>query len=705
MRPSQPPRMSVDMGGQYNPSRDSQPSMAKFGKSKTCREKVDSSVGRFFYANDIPFNVANSSQYHEAFSAVANFGQSYRVPSAYKLSNPILISEKQRIQKDVVSVQRHYWREYGCTLMYDGWKSKNNRTIVNFLVYSGSGITFLKSVDIEHNRLTTKYLITLFKPVIDDVGPRNIVQLVTDQGSQFKAAGKRLASEYGTFFWVPCAAHILDLILQDMEKFPFVKDRIGEARQIRKFIYNHGWVLARFRQHSAGRNLLRPGLTRFSTNFIAIKSIIDQSNAIESLFLDKEFLKSDEAKTKQARQVKNIISNEMFWTTCQNACIMVGPLLKMIRFLDSDKPTMGYLFHALATCEETIQMGLGSNRNASIMDLIKKRWKSQLSSPLHAALYFLNPYYIFNPSTNLINNEISEPQICRTGVISKMVSGPQEQAQCMLEVGGMRMMEGQFASPSTRIAAQHGDPVSWWLSYGAEYPSLQKIAVKILSQTNTSSGSERNWSVFERIHTKLRNRLLSSRLNDLVYVQYNLKLEQQRIKGKARRHNIDVHDVHSLLRDDNMLDWIAGEDETPVLHQEEQWLNMMEEEAVNNPEHVSLPYNWHDPEVQIAYERLPVSDFVYDFGNISFGDNAQCYENVNPTYDSRYASDRSDHGVQHMNEGYNSNIDNNNEVGNNNDDTEGGYDNDNDGYYDDDTYANEDSKYPDNDDYYVEMNR
>lgn len=222
-------------------------------------------------------------------------------------------------------------------------------------------------------------------------------------------------------------------MLEDMEKFPFVKDVIGEARQISKFIYNNGWVLARFRQHSAGRNLLRPGLTRFSTNFIAIKSIIDQRNAIESLFLDKEFLKSDEEKTKQARQVKNIISNEMFWTTCQNACIMVGPLLKMIRFLDSDKPTMGYLFHALATCVETIQMGLVSNQNASIVGVIKKRWKSQLSSPLHAASYFLNPYYIFNPATNLINNEISEPQICLTGVISKMVSVPQEQAQCMLE--------------------------------------------------------------------------------------------------------------------------------------------------------------------------------------------------------------------------------------------------------------------------------
>ncbi|XP_026383706.1 uncharacterized protein LOC113279196 [Papaver somniferum] len=351
----------------------------------------------------------------------------------------------------------------------------------------------------------------------DDVGPRNIVQLVTDQGSQFKVAGKRLASEYDTFFWFPCAAHVLDLMLEDMEKFPFVKDVIGEARQISKFIYNHGWVLARFRQHSAGRNLLCPCLTRFSTNFIAIKSIIDQRNAIESLFLEKVFLKSEEAKTKQARQVKNIISNEMFWTTCQNACIMVGPLLKMIRFLDSDKPTMGYLFHALATCVKTIQMDLGSNRNASIVGVIKKRWKSQLSSPLHDASYFLNPYYIFNPATNLINNEISEPQICLTEVISKME-------------GRMQMMRGQFASPLAHIAAQHGDP-------------------------------------------------------------YNLKLEQQRIKGKARRHNIDVHDVHSLLRDDNMLDWIAGEDETSVLPQEEQWLNMLEEKSVNNSEHVPLPYN------------------------------------------------------------------------------------------------------------------
>ncbi|CAN1764159.1 hypothetical protein LINPERHAP1_LOCUS9156 [Linum perenne] len=38
-------------------------------------------------------------------------------------------------------------------------------------------------------------------------------------------------------------------------------------------------------------------------------------------------------------------------------------------------------------------------------------------------------------------------------------------------------------------------------------PILQKIAIRLLSKTASSSGCERNWSVFERIHTKRRNRL------------------------------------------------------------------------------------------------------------------------------------------------------------------------------------------------------
>ncbi|XLT76990.1 hypothetical protein HN873_033264 [Arachis hypogaea] len=42
----------------------------------------------------------------------------------------------------------------------------------------------------------------------------------------------------------------------------------------------------------------------------------------------------------------------------------------------------------------------------------------------------------------------------------------------------------------------------------------------------TCKSCERNWSIFEHIHSKKRNRLDHQKLNDLVYVYYNLRVQQ-----------------------------------------------------------------------------------------------------------------------------------------------------------------------------------
>ena len=72
----------------------------------------------------------------------------------------------------------------------------------------------------------------------------------------------------------------------------------------------------------------------------------------------------------------------------------------------------------------------------------------------------------------------------------------------------------------------------WWEAFGGHCPELQRFAIRILSQTCSASGCERNWSVFERIHTKKRNRLDQKRLNDLVFVQYNLRLRRNQLLNK-----------------------------------------------------------------------------------------------------------------------------------------------------------------------------
>jgi hypothetical protein len=65
------------------------------------------------------------------------------------------------------------------------------------------------------------------------------------------------------------------------------------------------------------------------------------------------------------------------------------------------------------------------------------------------------------------------------------------------------------------------------MTYGTSAPNLQHLAIRVLSQTCSSSGCERNWSMFEHIHSKKINRLEHQRLNDLVYVHCNLKLKQK----------------------------------------------------------------------------------------------------------------------------------------------------------------------------------
>ncbi|XP_028799495.1 uncharacterized protein LOC114754824 [Neltuma alba] len=99
----------------------------------------------------------------------------------------------------------------------------------------------------------------------------------------------------------------------------------------------------------------------------------------------------------------------------------------------------------------------------------------------------------------------------------------------------------------------------WWRYFGGSCPNVKKLAIQLLSQTTSSSGCERNWSVFERIHSKKRNRLEHKRLNDLVFVHYNFHL-RNRVVNKNK--TFDPIDYESI---DKIEYWITEEVDSPPL--------------------------------------------------------------------------------------------------------------------------------------------
>jgi hypothetical protein len=78
-----------------------------------------------------------------------------------------------------------------------------------------------------------------------------------------------------------------------------------------------------------------------------------------------------------------------------------------------------------------------------------------------------------------------------------------------------------------RLATQQ-----WWDFYGDGHPQLQKLAMTLLSQPSSACSCERNWSPYDFIHNKRRNRLTAERARDLVFVFTNGRLVRRMLYGE-----------------------------------------------------------------------------------------------------------------------------------------------------------------------------
>jgi hypothetical protein len=104
---------------------------------------------------------------------------------------------------------------------------------------------------------------------------------------------------------------------------------------------------------------------------------------------------------------------------------------------------------------------------------------------------------------------------------------------------------------------------AWWQQHGISCLELQRIAVRILSQTCSSFGCEHNWSIFDQIYSQRHNRLAQRRLNDLIYVHYNLRLRERQLRKSSDEISLDSVLIERLLDD-----WIV-EAEKPALEDDE----------------------------------------------------------------------------------------------------------------------------------------
>ncbi|XP_062081192.1 uncharacterized protein LOC133785996 [Humulus lupulus] len=187
---------------------------------------------------------------------------------------------------------------------------------------------------------------------------------------------------------------------------------------------------------------------------------------------------------------------------------------------------MGFLYNAMDSAKEKIAHTLGGQEKdyKEIWDIIDVKWESQLHRHLHVAAYFLNPHCHYAPGIS------SHPEI---------------------KLGLFRCMDKLIPNPKDKEKADL--LLEWWIQFGDGTPELQKFAIKVLGLTCSSSGCERNWSTFNQVHTKRRNRLPTLRMNSLVYIMYNKRLNDRHLKLKSQSNEDDALLIDEMPSDDEDL--------------------------------------------------------------------------------------------------------------------------------------------------------
>eukprot|EP00253_Pinus_taeda_P026933 PITA_26933 len=258
------------------------------------------------------------------------------------------------------------------------------------------------------------------------------------------------------------------------------------------------------RKHIGGKDIITPAITRFATHFLTLQSVLSQHRNLQKMFSSDEWNQRNWSNKQEGKELKKKVYEETFWRKAAEIVKLAEPLVKVLRLVDGERLAMGFIYKAMDQAKEQIKTAYKDRvaKYGPIWAIIDERWNNQLHRPIHAAGYFLNPRYHYKAKeSGALRGEVRDGLI---DCIDRMIPLESDQLEIHRQHNGGR--------PLVAI--------------------VLNCKVRILNQTCSAIGCERNWSVFERIHTKRRNHLDQKRLNDLFYVQYNLRLKRNQLLNK-----------------------------------------------------------------------------------------------------------------------------------------------------------------------------
>ncbi|KAK9059637.1 hypothetical protein SSX86_020341 [Deinandra increscens subsp. villosa] len=505
------------------------------------QENAERSIALFFFENKLDFSVARSSSYQLMIDSIAKCGNGFNGPTPETLKTNWLEIIKSEVNIQSKEIEKE-WSTTGCTIIVETWTDNKSRALINFLISSPSSMFFHKSVDASSYFKNTKFLADLFDSVIQDFGPENIVQIILDNTLNCTSIVNHILQTYGTIFVSPCASQCLNAILKEFSKLDWVNRCILQAQMISKFIYNNSSLLDMMKKFTVGEEIIKTGITKYVSHFLSLQSILKQRSRLKHMFNSPEFTNNPSYSNKpQSMTCISILDDNDFWRAVEECVAVSDPFLKVMREVSGGKPAVGSIYELMTKAKESIRTYyiMDDIKCKTFFDIVDQKWQSHLHSPLHSAAAFLNPSIQYNPEIKFLGS-IKEDFF---RVLEKLLPTPELRRDITNQILLYTRATGMFGCNLAKEAIDAVSPGIWWEQYGDSAPTLQRVAMRILSQVCSTSPFERHWSTFQQIHADKRNKISKETLNDIAFVHYNLKLASSKRSKSTEIDPIQLQDI------------------------------------------------------------------------------------------------------------------------------------------------------------------
>ena len=339
------------------------------------RNVVDLKIVRGLCANGIPFNILRNPQFIEMISVIKNAPDGYKPPSCEK-ARIVLHDECVRdVEKELIPI-KETWITQGVSIVSDGCSNVKHKPLINVLAVNSRGATFMYAEDfsgVEKSRVEiSKFLLG----AIDNIGPINVLQVVTSNAANCKAAEWEIERIHKHIFWSPCCVHTLNLIFKDLAKeFYWLSETYKRGKGIVKYFINHTHALSFFRENSTVE-LLKVAKTRFASHYIVLKRLMECREAISTpIVLNswREWVKNADKPTRiEGAKIADRIKDDEFWDDIENILAITKPIFLLLKFCDGEGPKMGEIYERIENMLGEIKDVIRENKYASYYPQVEK---------------------------------------------------------------------------------------------------------------------------------------------------------------------------------------------------------------------------------------------------------------------------------------------------------------------------------------------